>query len=63
MAKYKIETFNDLIKILKMQLIKKRMFNNVPIDYDNFCDTIKSKNIVKILRLIKKLNIKLFIEE
>ena len=63
MAKYKIETFNDLIKILKVQLIKNKMCNNTSINYDYFCNIVESKNIVKILRLMKKLNIKLFIEE
>ena len=63
MIKYKIKTFDDLIKILKVQLIKNKMCNNTPINYDYFCNVVESKNIVKILRLMKKLNIKLFIEE
>lgn len=63
MIKYKIETFDDLVKILKTHVIKNKMLNYIHIEYNDFYNVIESKNIVNILKLMKKLNVKLFIEE
>lgn len=63
MIKYKIETFNDLVKILKIQIIKYKMLGNVSVKYDELYNIIESKNIINILKLMKKLNVNFFIEE
>ena len=63
MTKYKIESFNDLEKIIKVQLIKHKMMNNISINYENFCNIMEGKNIVEIFQLMKKLNMELFAEE
>lgn len=63
MVKYKIETFNDFVKILKIQIIKNKMLDNVSVDYGDLYNIVKSRDILQILKLMKKLNISLFIEE
>lgn len=63
MAKYQIKTFEDFKKIIKIQMIKNKMLYNKPINYEEFYNIIKNKNIMDFLKLTKKLNIQLFIEE
>lgn len=63
MVKYKIETFNDFVKILKIQIIKNKMLDNISVDYSDLYNIVESGDILQILKLMKKLNISLFIEE
>lgn len=63
MVKYKIETFNDFVKILKIQIIKNKMLDNISVDYSDLYNIVESGDILQILKLMKKLNVSLFIEE
>ncbi|MBO4956675.1 MAG: hypothetical protein J6C50_02455 [Rickettsiales bacterium] len=63
MTKYQITTFTDLKKIIRIQIIKNKMLYNKSINYKEFYNITKSKNIIDILKLTKKLDVKLFIEE
>ena len=63
MVYYSINNLYDLIKIIKISSINNKIENNTDINYDIINKLYRSKDLQSLFKLIKKINLKIIIEE
>ena len=63
MANYHVNNQKDLIKIIKISMIRDKMSKNTDIDYDLVEEISKEKGISKLFKTLKSLHLKMLIEE
>ena len=63
MVYYSINNLYDLIKIIKISSINNKIENNTDINYDIINKLYHSKDLQSLFKLIKKINLKIIIEE
>ena len=63
MVYYSINNLYDLIKIIKISSINNKIENNIDINYDIINKLYHSKDLQSLFKLIKKINLKIIIEE